>query len=223
MATPGFLAETLKNLNYSYLIGIAKTKPYQMFNGMQHQWYRMLSLKYDASSCNILSLPICHKCMHSCSIIEPPCAWIIIFQAFKLIPSHGPSEFSSESRDSVHMLKYTAILYLDIGGQSDASNYPLVLWARERLRWNLCENFLVQSTCNKIIWFLTFQNASVYKVQLNHFGCSSSVFEEPYLALAAAVGMEEFEIDKLISKLTDIFGKIKMEKWYLLDYALNFA
>jgi len=50
------------------------------------------------------------------------------------------------------------------------------------------------------------------QVQLNHFGCSSSVFEEPYLALAAAVGMEEFEIDKIISKLTDIFGKIKVEK-----------
>jgi len=32
------------------------------------------------------------------------------------------------------------------------------------------------------------------------------------LALAAAVGMEESEVDKLIAKLTDIFDKIKMEK-----------
>ena len=53
------------------------------------------------------------------------------------------------------------------------------------------------------------------KVELNHFGCSSSVFDEPYLALAAGVGMQESEIDKLIAKLTDIFSKIKNEKWYL--------
>ena len=50
------------------------------------------------------------------------------------------------------------------------------------------------------------------KVQLNRFGCSSSSFDEPYLALAAAVGMEESEIDKLITKLTDIFSKIKTVK-----------
>ena len=68
-----------------------------------------------------------------------------------------------------------------------------------------------------------FQNGSFYKVELNHFGCSSSVFDQPYLALAAAVGMEESEIDKLIAKLTDIFGKIKTGKWYRLDSALYFA
>ena len=74
-------------------------------------------------------------------------------------------------------------------------------------------NFIAQNTCHKIIMIST--NLCCMhpsEVQLNRFGCSSSVFDEPYLALAAAVGMEESEIDKLISKLTDIFSKIKSEK-----------
>ena len=47
---------------------------------------------------------------------------------------------------------------------------------------------------------------NISSIELERFGCSSSHFNEPYLALACAVGMKKSEIEKLIQKLDSIFS-----------------